>query len=224
LFDSPASRFCLAAFFIKRLAFASEGFMFQYASERFKWELRQTTWLRVSSAAGAVFATLAVGVLLNSTSRKRESQSRISDLNTIRLSLVVLIISFLGAWLAPSAPLLLIGKTTCLGCVFLTSRETLYAHKITFASHARVWPGRGLGACASRVRHHIDRVGKKLSPIHDGSSMRYSCGAHRWAIDGHTFSYWENRKSSFEGFLLSCLVGESFPTGHVTSFTYAYVR
>lgn len=35
LFRSPASHFCLAAFFMKRIDFASESFIFQYASEKF---------------------------------------------------------------------------------------------------------------------------------------------------------------------------------------------
>lgn len=34
-FESPASQFCLVAFFFKRIAFTSESFVFQYASEKF---------------------------------------------------------------------------------------------------------------------------------------------------------------------------------------------
>lgn len=109
LFDSPASRFCLAAFFTKRLGFSSEGFMFQYASEKFQWELRKTTWLRVSSAVGAVFVSLVVGPLVNSRAIKRRIPSPIVDLNTIRWSLITLVVSFCAAWLAPSAVFLAIG-------------------------------------------------------------------------------------------------------------------
>lgn len=64
LFEHPASKFCSIAYFLKRIAFASEAFMFQYASEKFLWALYQTTWLRVAQACGAVAVTLIVYPLL----------------------------------------------------------------------------------------------------------------------------------------------------------------
>ena len=39
LFSTSPPRFCLVAFIVKRIAFASESFMFQYASEKFSWPL-----------------------------------------------------------------------------------------------------------------------------------------------------------------------------------------
>jgi len=111
LFRGPAARFCLAAFFLKRVAFTSEGFMFQYASEKFGWELAQTTWLRVASALGAVFVTLVIcpGLIWFFTT-KREVSSHVLGLNIIRVAFVVLIISFVGSWLAWSGEVLAFGK------------------------------------------------------------------------------------------------------------------
>jgi hypothetical protein len=103
LFEHPASRFCAIAYFLKRIAFASEGFMFQYASEKFLWPLHQTTWLRVAQACGAVTATLIICPLLTQYLSRRGVASRVTDLSLIRSSLLILMISFFFAWKSPSA-------------------------------------------------------------------------------------------------------------------------
>ncbi|EJT80754.1 hypothetical protein GGTG_00748 [Gaeumannomyces tritici R3-111a-1] len=113
LFNTPAGWFCLASFFLKRVAFASEGFAFQYASEKFGWELRQTTWLRTASAAGAVVVTLAVGPIVGLILRRREVPAAVVDLNTIRSSLAMLIVSFFAAWKAPSMEILIVAMVGC---------------------------------------------------------------------------------------------------------------
>ncbi|KAL8327941.1 hypothetical protein RB597_003989 [Gaeumannomyces tritici] len=113
LFNTPAGWFCLASFFLKRVAFASEGFAFQYALEKFGWELRQTTWLRTASAAGAVVVTLAVGPIVGLILRSREAPATVVDLNTIRSSLAMLVVSFFAAWKAPSMEILIVAMVGC---------------------------------------------------------------------------------------------------------------
>ena len=108
-FNSPVTHFCLAAFFFNRVAFTSEGFMFQYASEKFGWELCRTTWLRVASASGAVFTTLAVCPLLAFTLTNRGYAAHKLDMNVIRICLAILVLSFFAAWLADSGLLLVFG-------------------------------------------------------------------------------------------------------------------
>jgi hypothetical protein len=43
---------CFVIFFLKRVAFTSESFIFQYASVRLGWELRQTAQLQFVQASG----------------------------------------------------------------------------------------------------------------------------------------------------------------------------
>lgn len=108
-FNSSVTHFCLAAFFFKRVAFTSESFMFQYASEKFGWELRRTTWLRVASASGAVFTTLAVCPLLAFTLTNKGYAAHKLDMNVIRTCLAILVLSFFSAWRANSGLLLVLG-------------------------------------------------------------------------------------------------------------------
>jgi hypothetical protein len=98
LFRNPASKFCLTAFFMKRVAFASEGFMFQYASEKFLWQLQQTTWLRIAQASGAISATLIICPFLALLLSKRGTAPHVVDLTVIRSALIVLTFSFFLSW------------------------------------------------------------------------------------------------------------------------------
>jgi len=134
LFDHQTSRFCLAAYFLKRIAFASEGFMFQYASEKFSWPLHQTTWLRVSQACGAITATLIVCPLLTFYLSKRGVPSRIIELSMIRSALLILMVSFFSAWQAPSSILF----TLCMKFSPLCPIKSLL---IPGNSHDRLWIG-----------------------------------------------------------------------------------
>ncbi len=109
LFNSPASHFCLAAFFVKRVAFASEGFVFQYASEKFLWPLHQTTWLRTAAACGAVVATLIACPATFSFFKAQGFAAHKLDLNTLRISLMILLLSFFCAWKASSGLVLILG-------------------------------------------------------------------------------------------------------------------
>lgn len=109
LFNSPTSRFCLVTFVVKRIAFASESFMFQYASERFLWPLRQTTWLRVASAVGAVFATLIAWPGITMVFTRKGFAAHNLDLNVVRISLIIVTVSFFWAWRATSGTTLAFG-------------------------------------------------------------------------------------------------------------------
>jgi hypothetical protein len=111
ILKQPASRFCLVAYMLKRIAFASEGFMFQYASEKFLWPLQQTTWLRVAQASSAIVATLLLcplATLILSSPRAGDIPSHVVDLGMIRSALLILTISFFSAWKAPSAMYLIV--------------------------------------------------------------------------------------------------------------------
>lgn len=111
ILKQPASRFCLVAYMLKRIAFASEGFMFQYASEKFLWPLQQTTWLRVAQASGAIVATLLLcplATLILSSPRAGDIPAHVVDLGIIRSALLILTISFFSAWKAPSAMYLIV--------------------------------------------------------------------------------------------------------------------
>lgn len=110
LFHSPASHFCLAAFFVKRVAFASESFVFQYASEKFLWPLRQTTGLRVATASGAIITTLIACPASFSVLQGKGFAAHNLDLNTVRISLLIVFISFFSTWKANSGPMLVLGK------------------------------------------------------------------------------------------------------------------
>ena len=109
LFHSPTSHFCLATFFVKRIAFASEAFVFQYASEKFLWPLHRTTYLRVATASGAIFATLVACPLSLSILAGRGFAAPKLDLNAVRISLMIVLVSFFCAWKADTGLMLALG-------------------------------------------------------------------------------------------------------------------
>jgi hypothetical protein len=94
LLTLPITRFCLAAVYLKKIGFASSVFAFQYVSEKFGWELHETTWLRVVSGAGAI-AISAVAPALTRRLIKRGIDAPAIDMNSIRGALAVLSGSFL---------------------------------------------------------------------------------------------------------------------------------
>jgi len=109
LFRSPASQFCLAVFFVKRIAFASESYVFQYASENLLWPLHQTTCLRVATASSAIFVTLIACPMSSSVLRGRGFAPHRLDLNTVRISLLVVFAAFFCAWKAGTGSMLALG-------------------------------------------------------------------------------------------------------------------
>ena len=103
LFSPKTASFCLAAFLLKRIAFTSEGFIFQYTSEKFGWKLEDTTWLRIAAGVGAVITTMIICPLLTFFCTQRGYNTHRLDLWIIRICLVVLFASFLLAFEAPTS-------------------------------------------------------------------------------------------------------------------------
>ena len=103
LFGSRTAAFCLACFLFKRIAFTSEGFIFQYTSEKFGWKLRETTWLRISAAIGAIVTTMIICPTLSTVCKRKGFNTHKLDLWIIRVCLIVLCAAFMMAFEAPSA-------------------------------------------------------------------------------------------------------------------------
>ena len=126
LFRSPVSHFCLATFFVKRVAFASESFVFQYASEKFLWPLHQTTYLRVATASGAIFATLIACPASFSILSERGFAAHKLDLDALRISLIIVLLSFFYASKASSGLMLAIGMSQdvlLIGCRLILTKN-----------------------------------------------------------------------------------------------------
>ena len=110
LFHGPASYFCLTNFFFKRIAFASENYVSQYASEKFGWPLHRTSWLKSATAVGAVSATLIACPLVTSFLLHKGFAPHRLDIGIIRVSLLTVMAAFFSAWKASSASLLALGR------------------------------------------------------------------------------------------------------------------
>ena len=109
LFPTIASRICVLIFLFKRIAFKSEHFVFQYASERFDWRLSLTAWLRVASGSGAVFTCLLVCPLLTYLLVRSGYPSFRLDLNVVRICLGIVALSFFMLFSAKTEAALVIG-------------------------------------------------------------------------------------------------------------------
>uniref|UniRef100_A0A0B7KH08 Uncharacterized protein n=1 Tax=Bionectria ochroleuca TaxID=29856 RepID=A0A0B7KH08_BIOOC len=83
--------------FLKRIGFASSVFLAQYVSEKFKWDLHETTWLRVFRSGGAILVYI-ITPILNRRLVNRGNLPHLAELNIIRGSLLVLAVSFFGSW------------------------------------------------------------------------------------------------------------------------------
>ena len=93
-----------ACFFIKRIAFAGEDFVPQYASEILHRKIFETFWLQVSSHLGMLLTLSVIVPFLT-----RHMKSPLKDLWVIRGSLISIIVGFLVLWHGRSIP------TFCLG-------------------------------------------------------------------------------------------------------------
>ena len=109
--QQPGLIFCLAAFFLKRVAFTSESFVYQYVSEKFGWELRKTAWLGFASAAGAVTANSVVNPSINLFFARNNYNVHKLDHAVVFVSLLILSSAFLGMWVASSGKQIVVGKS-----------------------------------------------------------------------------------------------------------------
>ena len=103
IFPHSGLGFYYLAFFLKSNAMASESFVFQYLSERFRWPLSQTTVLRFALSFGAVLTTLILAPCLSSRLIRRGVSVTTVDLSIVYASLLILTICFIIAWQARSS-------------------------------------------------------------------------------------------------------------------------
>lgn len=112
LFRIPTLPFVFLLYFLKPIALISKAFTYQFASETFGWEMRQTTWLRVSQAAGSTLVTVALLPLLSTRLIRRGYRAQKLDLEVIRGSLCVAVVGFGMLWQARASWMLVVGKCT----------------------------------------------------------------------------------------------------------------
>lgn len=110
LFRVPTLPFVFLLFLMKPIALISKAFTYQFASESFGWEMSQTTWLRVSQAAGSAIVTLIFLPLLSALLIRRGFRARTLDLGAIRGSLCIAVVGFGILWQARASWMLVMGK------------------------------------------------------------------------------------------------------------------
>lgn len=109
-FRVPTLASVFLLFFLKPIALISKAFTYQFASESFGWEMSQTTWLRVSQAAGSAIVTLIFLPLLSALLIRRGFRARKIDLGAIRGSLCIAAVGFGMLWQARASWMLVVGK------------------------------------------------------------------------------------------------------------------
>lgn len=110
LFRVPNFLFVFIAFFLKPIALISKAFIFQHASESFGWKIIQTTWLRVSQAAGSALVTIIFLPILSTILIRKGFDQQNTDFGAIRWSIAIAIIGFGLLWLAKASWLLVFGR------------------------------------------------------------------------------------------------------------------
>lgn len=110
LFSIPTFPFIFLLLFLKPIALISKAFTYQFASESFGWAIAQTTWLRVSQAAGSALVTMLLLPLLSSLLIR---QSRSLDLAAIRISLLIASVGFGLLWQTRASWMLVLGLFVC---------------------------------------------------------------------------------------------------------------
>ena len=156
LFSSRIAAFCLAGFLFKRIAFTSEGFIFQYTSEKFGWRLRDTTWLRITAGVGAVVTTMMICPLLTVFCKRKNYDTHKLDLWIVRVCLIVLCVSFMTAFKASKAAWLFPGSNPPYASMG-------YADESVFSSF-RHGSWRRNGASSTRT-HNVHHRALRLLPV-----------------------------------------------------------
>lgn len=108
---------CFAIFFLKRIAFTSDTYIFQYASRILNWSLRKTAWIEF-------FHQLAVGIItglllpiLNSLFNKmRHAGANVIDVSVIRGSILTAILGCLLVWRARDVVAMITGQYMLYAC------------------------------------------------------------------------------------------------------------
>lgn len=99
LFSLPLI-YCYAMFFVKRLAFASMNFVYQYVSRKFQWPLRRTAKLPAFRAFGALVATCSLPVLSTYLLQRDITTPPPLDVNISIFSSILLGLGPLCFWLS----------------------------------------------------------------------------------------------------------------------------
>lgn len=100
-------------FLLKPIALISKAFTYQFASESFRWEMSQTTWLRVSQAAGSAIVTMIFLPLLSALLIRRGFRAKKLDLGAIRGSLCIAVLGFAMLWQARASWMLVVALFIC---------------------------------------------------------------------------------------------------------------
>lgn len=93
---------CFVELFLRRAAFMSENYFYQYASERFELQLRQTPLFRLAQALGSLLANGLGLPIISAQLRGIGFSSMCTDLCMLRLSLLILTTGFFAIGAAKS--------------------------------------------------------------------------------------------------------------------------
>jgi hypothetical protein len=151
----PNTLFSLSAVFLKKIGFSSSNFAFQYVSEKFKWQLRDTTWIRTASGAGAISIGIIAPVITAQLLKKSFNPPSV-DIGSIRAALTILSFSFLATWLASSGSFILIG----MWFVCYRDRSTDRCSNVWSRIRGRI------GACTTRLSLILRWIHEQSESIH----------------------------------------------------------
>ncbi|KAF2676239.1 MFS general substrate transporter [Lentithecium fluviatile CBS 122367] len=101
---------CFSIFFLKRLAFTSENFVFQYASKVLQWKLAKTAWIQSTHSLAAIVTTALLLPSLNAfLQRRRRTKSFTVDVTVARACLLIAVVGCLWVWRAQSTATMISG-------------------------------------------------------------------------------------------------------------------
>lgn len=102
-------RVIFLAFVVKRVAFASEQFIYQYASEKMKLRLAKTVPARLAQLSGAILITSTIMPLISLIWPRGPGHVFQKDLAIMRASLAIGVFSFVWMWKSKTFLLLCLG-------------------------------------------------------------------------------------------------------------------
>ena len=108
--SSRPLKFCVAAFFLKRVAFSSETVVYQYASELLHIRIDQTVWFRLLQGMGATAVTLFVSPMAVYWGIRKGVAPLHIDIWSARSYLGILVVGFTVLFFSTDAVSLSLGK------------------------------------------------------------------------------------------------------------------
>jgi hypothetical protein len=101
---------CLLVFCLKRLAFTSENFVFQYASRLLHWNLEKTSWIQFTHSLAAIIITAVLLPSVNTLFQRRTGGiSTAVDVTAARGSLLMAVLGCVLLWQAQSSTAIILG-------------------------------------------------------------------------------------------------------------------